>query len=140
MVFAETLRLCPPIYTFSRRAQNDFTLGEYHLPAGTQVLVSPYVIHRDPNNYPDPEKFEPARMAPEARAARDRYAFIPFGGGPRQCVGEPFAWAECVLALATLGQRWRLRLPPGQEVVPEPLMTLRPRGGLPMILERRPER
>lgn len=140
MVFAEALRLYPPIYTFSRRAINDFTLGEYHLPAGTQVLVSPYVIHRDPANYPDPEKFEPARMAPEARAARSRYSFITFGGGPRQCVGEPFAWAEGVLTLATLAQRWRLRLAPGHPVVPEPLMTLRPRGGMPMILERRPGR
>jgi len=137
MVMAEVLRLYPPIYTFSRLAKDAFTLGGYHLPARTQVLVSPYVIHRDPANYPDPDKFDPQRMAPEARAARSRYAFIPFGAGPRQCLGEPFAWAETVLVLATLAQRWWLRLEEGHHVVPEPLMTLRPKGGMPMMLERR---
>jgi cytochrome P450 len=112
--------------------------GGYQLPAHTQVLVSPYVIHRDPANYPDPDKFEPQRMAPEPRAARSRYAYIPFGAGLRQCLGEPFAWAEAVLVLATLAQRWQLRPVEGHHVVPEPLMTLRTKGGMPMLLERRP--
>jgi cytochrome P450 len=137
MVVAEALRLYPPIYTFSRLAQHAFTLGGYHLPARTQVLISPYVIHRDPANYPDPERFDPRRMEPEARAARSRYAYVPFGAGSRQCLGEPFAWAETTLVLATLATHWRLRLGAGHTVVPEPLMTLRPKGGMPMVLERR---
>jgi cytochrome P450 len=138
MVVAETLRLYPPIYTFSRLAQEAFTLGGYHLPAHTQVLVSPYTIQRDPTNYPDPDRFDPQRMAPEARSARSRYAYIPFGAGSRQCLGEPFAWAEAILVLATLAQRWWMRLVEGHVVVPEPVMTLRPKGGMPMMLEKRP--
>ena len=137
MVAAEVLRLYPPIYTFGRQARNPFTLGDYHLPARTQVLVSPYVIQRDPANYPEPDQFDPQRMAPECRSTRSRYAFIPFGAGQRQCLGEPFAWAEIVLALATLAQHWWVRLVEGHHVMPEPVMTLRPKGGMPMMLERR---
>jgi cytochrome P450 len=137
MVFAESLRLYPPIYSFEREAIADYPVRNYVIPANTTVLLVPYVTHRTATWYPDPDKFEPERMAPAARAARPRYSYFPFGAGLRQCLGEPFVWTEAVLVLATLGQKWRLRLARGAEVIPEPMMTLRPRDGLPMILEPR---
>jgi len=137
MVFAESLRLFPPIFSFERTAIEDYPVRDHVLPAGTTVILSPYVMQRTAQWYPDPERFDPERMAPEARAARPRFSFFPFGGGLRQCLGEPFAWTEAALVLATLGQKWRLRLAPGTTVVPEPMMTLRPRNGLPMIPEPR---
>jgi cytochrome P450 len=136
-VFAEALRLYPPVWAECRQAVTDYVLGGYRIPAGTLVLWSLYNIHRDPRWYAAPEKFDPDRMRREARAKLPRFAYFPFGGGTHQCIGEHFAWMEGVLVVATLAQRWRLRLPPGHRVVLEPLITLRPRGGLPMILERR---
>ena len=99
--------------------------------------MSAYVTQRDPRYYPEPERFDPERWTPEARAARPRFAYFPFGGGARVCIGEGFAWLEGVLLLATLAQRWKLRLAPGHPVTPQPLITLRPRGGIWMTPERR---
>ncbi|MBY0525098.1 MAG: cytochrome P450 [Gemmataceae bacterium] len=137
MIVAESLRIFPPIFSLERRATADYPVRDYVVPAGTTVIVSPFVMHRTPAWFPDPEKFDPERMTPEARAARPRYSYFPFGGGQRQCVGEPFAWTEASLVLTTLGQKWRPRLVPGHPIVPEPMMTLRPRDGLPMTLEAR---
>jgi cytochrome P450 len=137
MIFAEALRLFPPIFSIERRTAADYRVRNYTLPAGTTVTLSPFVTQRSPEWYPDPEKFDPERMSPEARAARPRFSYFPFGGGQRQCLGEPFAWTEGPLVLATLGQKWRLRMAHGHRVIPEPMMTLRPRDGLPMILEVR---
>jgi cytochrome P450 len=137
MVFAESLRLFPPIFSLERQLSADYPVRDYVLPAGTTVILSPFVMQRSPQWYSDPERFDPDRMTSEARAERPRFSYFPFGGGQRQCVGEPFAWTEAVLVLASLGQKWRLRLAPGHEVVPEPMMTLRPRGGMPMLLEAR---
>lgn len=137
MVLAESMRLYPPAWAMGRRALRDFALGPYFLPARTTVLMSQYVLHRDPRYFPDPLRFDPERFTPQARAARPRLAYFPFGAGPRQCIGESFAWMEGVLALATIGQKWKLRLAPGQKIEPQPLITLRPRYGLRMIAENR---
>lgn len=137
MVLAESMRLYPPAWAMGRRALHDFALGPYWLPARTTVLMSQYVLHRDSRYYPDPLRFDPERFTAAAKAARPKLAYFPFGAGTRQCIGESFAWMEGVLALATIGQEWRLRLLPGHKVEPQPLITLRPRQGLPMRLERR---
>jgi cytochrome P450 len=99
--------------------------------------MSTWVTHRDPRWYPDPLTFEPDRWTPEKKAARPKFAYFPFGGGARQCIGESFAWMEGVLLVATLAQRWRMRLAPGQRVAPQPLITLRPRYGMRMTAHRR---
>jgi cytochrome P450 len=96
-----------------------------------------WVAHRDPRFWPDSLRFDPDRFLPEASAARPKFAYFPFGGGARQCIGEPFAWMEGVLILATLAQKWRLRLAPGQLVTPQALITLRPRHGMRMVPEAR---
>ncbi|HLX77192.1 MAG TPA: cytochrome P450 [Terriglobales bacterium] len=137
MVLAESMRLYPPAWAMGRRALRDFALGPYWLPARTTVLMSQYVMHRDPRYYPDPLRFDPERFTPQAKAARPKLAYFPFGAGARQCIGESFAWMEGVLGLATIGQHWKLRLEPGQKVEPQPLITLRPRNGLRMRVEKR---
>jgi cytochrome P450 len=137
MVMAEALRLYPPAWAMGRRSINAFDLGSYRLPAGTTVLASQYILHRDARFFPDPLRFDPERHTPEAKAARPRGAYCPFGMGPRQCIGEAFAWMEGVLVLATLAQRWKLRHDERHEVVAEPLFTLRPKNGMPMRVEAR---
>jgi cytochrome P450 len=138
MVVAETMRLYPPAWTIGRLAIEDHEVGGYLIPKGSLVLVSQYVVQRDPRFFPDPERFDPERFTPEAKAARPPFAYFPFGGGPRRCIGEGFAWMEAVLILAALARRWRLRLPPGAVVPTEPRITLRPgKGGIPMRLEER---
>jgi cytochrome P450 len=137
MVLAESMRLYPPAWAMGRRALRDFALGPYWLPARTTVLMSQYVTHRDPRYYPDPLRFDPERFTPQAKGARPRLTYFPFGAGPRQCIGESFAWMEGVLALATIGQKWSLRLQPGHKVEPQPLITLRPKHGLRMRVEQR---
>jgi cytochrome P450 len=99
--------------------------------------MSPYTIHHDERYYPDPFKFDPDRWTEEARASRPKFSYFPFGGGPRVCIGEQFAWMEGVLLIATIASRWKLRLAPGQEVKPKPIVTLRPGGSVMMRLERR---
>ena len=141
-VITETLRLYPPAYLLGRQAVADVVLEGYRIPAGTTVLMSQYLMHRDPRFFPDPEAFLPDRWtAPEpagATPAPPRCAFFPFGDGPRVCIGEPLAWLEATLILATVSYRWRLRLPPAApEPVPEPRITLRPRGGLHLVPEPR---
>ena len=137
MVLSESMRLYPPAWILGRRALKDYEVGGYRLPAGSLVLLSQYVTHRDPRFYPDPERFEPERWTPEAKAARPQFAYFPFGGGPRRCIGEGFAWAEGVLVLAALAQRWRPRLVPGHPVEMQAAITLRPKHGMLMTLGRR---
>jgi cytochrome P450 len=137
MVLAEALRLYPPAWAMGRQALDEFQLGEYRLPAGTTVLASQYVLHRDARFFPDPLRFDPERHTPEAKASRTKGAYCPFGMGPRQCIGEAFAWMEGVLVLATLGQRWKLRHDERHAVVAEPLFTLRPKDGMPMTVVAR---
>ena len=136
-VFAESMRLFPPAWGIGRKVIADHRLGEWTLPSGALVSMSPWVTHHDARFFPEPFRFDPDRWTPEARAARPKFSYFPFGGGARQCIGEQFAWMEGVLLMATLAQRFRYRLAPGARVEPEALITLRPRGGLPMIAEER---
>ncbi|GAB4450104.1 MAG: cytochrome P450 [Chloroflexi bacterium OHK40] len=137
MVIDETLRLYPPIYIFSRAVQHADSIGPYHIPRGSSVDISAYVTHRHPAFWPDPERFDPERFTPERVAARHKFAYIPFSSGPRMCIGNTFALMEATLALATLARRLTLRRPGGTLPAPEPLLTLRPLGGLRMRVERR---
>jgi cytochrome P450 len=139
MVLDEALRLYPPAWGFSRQALDDDELGGFHLPRGWLAFVVPYVLHRVPKLWDRPDAFDPERFLPERSADRPKFAYVPFGAGPRQCIGNGFALVEGQLALATLAQRYRLRLAPGASVEPQPLITLRPRFGMPMLIERRAE-
>jgi cytochrome P450 len=126
MVLSESMRLYPPAWAMGREALEDISIGPYRLQEGTTVIFSQYMVHRDPRWFPHPERFWPERFTAEAKAARPRFAYFPFGGGGRQCIGESFAWMEATLALATIAQRWRLALVPGQTIEPQPKITLRP--------------
>ena len=137
MVVAESLRLFPPAWAMGRRALKDFRLGPFHLPAGTTVLMSQYVTHRESRFFPDPLRFIPERWSAGAKTKLLKSAYFPFGAGGRQCIGESFAWMECVLVIATLAKRWKLDLVPGHRVQPQPLITLRSKYGMPMILKER---
>lgn len=137
MVIDETMRLYPPVYILSRKVAADDVVGGYRIPGGSWADISPYVTHRHPEFWPDPERFDPERFTPEQQAARHKYAFIPFSTGPRMCIGNSFALMEATLALATIARRLRLRLPDGRLPAPEPLVTLRPSGGMPMVPELR---
>jgi cytochrome P450 len=135
-VFAEALRLYPPAWGIGRRALEDYQAGGFLIPARSVILMSPYVMHRDPRWFPDPLAFRPERWLAED-PARPKFAYFPFGGGARVCIGERFAWMEGTLLLAVIGQRWRLRLEPGHRVETHARITLRPKFGMRMIAERR---
>ncbi len=137
MVFAEAMRLYPPAWTLGRRVLDDYQVGEYVLPAGSIVLMCQWVTHHDRRYYPEPFKFDPERWTPEAKEARPKFSYFPFGGGPRVCIGEQFAWMEGVLLIATIAQQWKMRLAPDQRVEPKPMITLRPKYGMRVQLERR---
>lgn len=138
MVIDETMRLYPPAWGFSRQALADDRLGGYALPRGWLAFMIPYVLHRLPAYWEDAEQFEPERFSPERSADRSKFVYIPFGAGPRQCIGNHFAMIEMLLVVATLAQRFSLRLVPGHRVEPYALITLRPRYGMQMHIERRP--
>jgi cytochrome P450 len=137
MVLAESMRLYPPAWAVGRLTIEDYSVAGYSVPKGSLVLLSQYVMHRDARFFPDPEVFEPYRWLPEAKEARPQFSYFPFGGGPRRCIGEGFAWMEGILLLATLASRWRMRLDPSHPVELQPVMTLRPRHGLKMTLHHR---
>jgi cytochrome P450 len=115
---------------------DDEVLG-HRIPAGSTVLILPWLLHRKPALWDNPNSFDPERFAPDRAARRPRFAYIPFGAGPRICIGAAFAMAEAMIMLATIAQRYRLRLKPGFPVEPQGLITLRPRHGLQMTLEQR---
>lgn len=137
MVVAETLRLYPPVWAFLRTAVIDTVVGGHHIPAGAFVFISTYGVHHDARFFPDPERFDPQRMARAARAARSHFEYLPFGAGSRQCMGESFAWLEMILVIAAIAQRWRLRLPPGKTIAPSAGLTLRPAEEMLMTVEAR---
>jgi cytochrome P450 len=133
-VFAEAMRLFPPAYLLGRRALQAFDVPgtPFVVPRGTVVFVSQYLLHRDERFWREAAQFDPERWMNGATPAAHRYAYFPFGAGPRICIGEQFAWTEGVLVLATLARSWRFSAPPNREVGLEPIVTLRPRHGLPM--------
>ena len=137
MVLEETLRLYPPAVGFNRKAMADDEVGGYFVPAGTLIWLSPYMTHRHPDFWENPEVFDPERFSPERSAGRLHFAHFPFGGGPRLCIGNNFAMMEAQLVMATIAQCYSLRMVPGHQVEPEALLTLRPRHGLPMTLHER---
>jgi cytochrome P450 len=137
MVLAESMRLYPPAWAMGRQATEEIELGPYLLPAGSYVFFSQYMIQRNPEFWPEPLQFRPERFTPEEKARRSKFIYFPFGAGSRQCIGEGFAWMEGVLVLATLAQRWRLRLVPGQTIGLQPKITLRPKPEIRMIPELR---
>ncbi|HEX8338935.1 MAG TPA: cytochrome P450 [Pyrinomonadaceae bacterium] len=138
MVFEEAMRVYPPVPRLVRTALRDYEVGGYTVPAGSLVVVSQYLLHRDPRFWDEPERFDPERWTPEAKCERPAYAYFPFGGGQRRCIGDGFAYMEGVLVLATLASRWRLRLDPRVGRVGL-LAThfLHPTGPLLMTAERR---
>jgi cytochrome P450 len=139
-VVAESMRLRPPAWIVARRCAESYEVGPYRVPAGTTLLMSQYLVHRDPRWWPDAEVFRPERWlegAAEEAEKRPKFAYFPFGGGPRSCVGEPFAWLEAMLLLATLARRWRLSRTDDAPVRLFPTITLRPRQAVQMRLHRR---
>lgn len=137
MTIEEALRLYPPAWMLGRQAKEADEIRGYHIPAKALITCSQYVTHRHPDFWTDPERFDPERFAPERAAGRPRFAYFPFGGGQRQCIGNNFALMEAQLVLATLAQRYRPCPVPGHPVEPEPMLTLRPRHGMPMTLHER---
>jgi len=134
-VISESLRLYPPAYAIGRSSKVPIDLGGYHFPEDTVFLMSAWVTQRDERYFSDPLAFRPERWI--EGPAPDGFRYFPFGGGPRRCIGQPFALMEIGLVVATLASRFRFRLAPGPPVVPEPLVTLRPKSGIPMIVETR---
>lgn len=137
MVLSESMRLYPPAFAIGREAVQPYAVRGYTIEPGSTVLLSQYVMHRDPRYWFDFERFDPGRWTPEAQARRPKFSYFPFGAGPRMCIGEGFAWTESTLALATLAQRWQARLVLGHPIVADAMITLRPKNGMPMTLHRR---
>jgi cytochrome P450 len=136
-VIQEAMRLYPPVWLISRRASNADRVGGYDIPPGTLVCVSPYLLHRHPGYWDEPELFRPERFSPDQVAARPSHLYLPFGGGPRICIGQHFAMVEAVLVLATIMRSLRLTTVPGLVVEPEALVTLRPKNGMLMTARAR---
>jgi cytochrome P450 len=133
MVIAESMRLYPPAWAMGRQAIANVDIGPYRLPKGAYLFFSQYIVQRDPKYFPDPLAFRPERFTAEAKAQRPKFAYFPFGGGGRQCIGESFAWMEAILVLATLAQRWRLKVVETHPIALQPKITLRPKHGIQTI-------
>jgi cytochrome P450 len=133
-VIQESMRLYPPVWLISRRTTSQITLDDHVLPENALVCISPYTLHRHPEHWAEPGSFDPDRFAPARSAARHPFVYLPFSEGPRKCIGHAFAMTEAQLVLAVLWSRIDFRLVPGHPVVPEALVTLRPRDGVRMTL------
>jgi cytochrome P450 len=136
MVLQEAMRLYPPVWILPRRTIDADEVGGYHVPAGAEVLICPYTLHRHPRYWPDPDRFDPSRFDPDVPTTRPRYAHIPFGGGPRFCVGNHLGMMEATFVISTIMRDLRLVPRPGSRVRPEPMMSLRLGGGLPMTVHK----
>jgi cytochrome P450 len=136
-VLRESMRLYPPVWTMGRYVENDYSVGEYTIPAGSSILMSQYVMHHDPRYYEKPEEFNPNRWTDDFKAHLPRFSYFPFGGGIRGCIGESFAWMEGILIIATIAQEWSMRLVPSQRIKLDPAITLRSRYGMKMKLLQR---
>ena len=136
-VVRETMRLYPPAWVVTRGAAEDVEIGKYVVPAGSNIIVSPWVTHRDIRFFPNPEAFDPERWSGETEQALPRFAYFPFGGGPRMCIGNNFALMEAAVLLAAVAQRFQVSLVAGQTVEPLFSITLRPKNGVHVRLHRR---
>jgi cytochrome P450 len=136
-VLRESMRLYPPVWTIGRHVEDDYPIGKYTIPAGSSILMSQYVMHHNPRYYEEPERFNPDRWTEEFKTHLPRFCYFPFGGGIRGCIGEPFAWMEGVLIIATIAQKWTMRLLPSQRIKLDPAITLRPKYGMKMKLIQR---
>ncbi len=139
MVLAESMRLYPPAWALGRLAAREHEVGGYRITKGALVLMSQYVMHRDARYFHEPERFDPERWTTEARESRPQFSYFPFGAGARRCIGESFAWMEGILLIATLARRWRMCHVPTHKVELQPLITLRPKHGMIMTMNKRLE-
>lgn len=137
MVLRESMRIFPPVWTMGRRVENDYSVGEYTIPAGSSILMCQYVMHHDPRYYEKPEEFNPDRWTDDFKTSLPRFSYFPFGGGIRGCIGESFAWMEGVLIIATIAQEWSMHLVPSQHIKLDPAITLRSKYGMKMKLSQR---
>lgn len=137
MILTEAMRLYPPAWAVGRLSVREHEVGGYVVPTGSLVLLSQYAMHHDARFFPQPERFDPLRWTTEARESRPQFSYFPFGGGPRRCIGEGFAWMEGILLIATLARKWQMRLVPDQRVEVRPVITLRPKHGMRMTLTKR---
>jgi len=138
-VIKESMRLYPPAWALGRTAARDIELGGYRIPAGANIVMSPWVRHRDARYFPSPGKFDPCRWSSETTKHLPRFAYFPFGAGPRQCIGAAFATLEAVVVLATIARKFQVRPVPGHPVEPLPSLTLRPKSGVWVELRKRDE-
>jgi cytochrome P450 len=137
MVFGESMRIYPPSYVIPRQSISEFKLDKYIIPGGTIILMSPYLIHHDPRFHSNPERFDPHEWDKSSRGRNSKYEYFPFSKGPRSCIGEPFAWMQGVMVLASIAQSWRPKLMPGHKVELLPRINLRPKNGMNMTVHRR---
>jgi cytochrome P450 len=137
IVLRESMRIFPPVWTMGRRVENDYSVGEYTIPAGSSILMCQYVMHHDPRYYEKPEEFNPDRWTDDFKTRLPRFSYFPFVGGIRGCIGESFAWMEGVLIIATIAQEWSMHLVPSQRIKLDPAITLRSKYGMKMKLSQR---
>ncbi len=136
LVVQEVMRLYPPVWILPRLAQADDEINGYRIPAGSDVIVSPYILHRHPRYWQDPQRFSPERFDQVRASDRSRFSYLPFGAGPRVCIGSSLAMMEAVFVLSSVVRQLELRKLPGRKAIPEPMLSLRIRGGLPMTVHR----
>jgi cytochrome P450 len=136
MILNESLRLFPPAWTLGRRALGEDEIGGYYVAPNTVIAICIYTLHRHPVFWEQPDVFDPERFSPQNSSGRNKFAYIPFGAGPRQCIGNTFGLMEACLVIACIAQRFELHLMPGIEVQPQALFVLRPNRDLMMSLHR----
>ena len=135
-ILTESMRLYPPAWALGRQGIDDYKVGGYTIPKGSIILMSQYVMHRNPRYFPEPDRFYPDRWTEEFKKQLPRFSYFPFGGGIRGCVGEPFAWLEAILLVATISRQWRMKHVPSHKVELKALITLRPKYGMQMKLTK----
>ena len=140
MVFAETMRLYPPVWVIGRSAGPEpYDFRGFTIPPGAVLIAPQIVVQRDPRFWPNPDVFDPQRFADDTKSSRPKFSYYPFGAGSRQCIGEGLAWMEGVFVLATIFRNWKVRPAPSapRELSMSPLISLRPKHGVPLVIERR---